>query len=73
MKMKVLKHCTTDDQALQIFLQDADDNEHEVLKFREMKSKRRTDPGENAPPECSVAQRGREAKTDGGNEQGRLA
>ena len=49
--------CTADEQALQILLQDADDNELEVLKFREMKSTCGT--GENAPTECSAAQHGR--------------
>ena len=60
MKTKVLKHCAADEQALQILLRDADDNELEVLKFRKMKSARDIDPGENAPPKCSAVQRGRE-------------
>jgi hypothetical protein len=62
MKTMVLEPCTADEQALQIFLRDADDNELEVLKFREMKSARDIDPRENALPECSAAQRGREAE-----------
>ena len=62
MKMKVLEHCTADEQALQILLRDADGNELEVLKFREMKRAHDIDPGENAPPECSAAQRGCEAE-----------
>ena len=70
LKTKVLKSCTTDEQALQILLRDADDNELEVLKFREMKSARGIGQGENAPPECSAAQHGRERSTDGGSELG---
>ena len=62
MKTKVLERCTADEQALQILLRDADGNELEVLKFREMKSARDIDPGENAPPKCSAVQRGREAE-----------
>ena len=61
-KTKVHEHCTADEQALQILLRDADGNELEVLKFREMKSASGIDPVENAPPECSAAQRGHEAK-----------
>lgn len=62
MKTKVLKRCTADEQALKILLQDKGGNELEVLKFREMKSARGMDPGENAPPECSAVQRGREVE-----------
>ena len=62
MKTKVLEHCTADEQALQILLRDADGNDLEVLKFREMKSVHGIDSGENAPPECSAAQRGCEAE-----------
>ena len=62
MKTKVLEHCTADEQALQVLLRDADGNMFEVLKFREMKSARGIHPGENALPECSVAQHEREAE-----------
>ena len=62
MKTKVLKRCTADEQALQILLRYADDNELEVLKFREMKSARDINPGEKALPERSAAQRGREVE-----------
>ena len=62
MKTKVLERCTANEQALQILLRDANGNELEVLKFREMKSAHGIDPGENAPPECSTAQRGREVE-----------
>ena len=62
MKTKVLKRCTADEQALQILLRYADDNELEVLKFREMKSARGINPGENALSECSTAQRECEAE-----------
>ena len=62
MKMKVLECCTADEQALQILLRDADGNELEVLKFREMKSARDIVLAENASPECSTAQRGCKAK-----------
>ena len=62
MKTKVLEHCIADEQALQILLRDADGNELEVLKFREMKSACDINPGENAVLECSVVQRGRETE-----------
>ena len=44
MKTKVLEHCTADERALRIVLRDADGNDLEVLKFREMKSARGINP-----------------------------
>ena len=73
MMTKVLESCTADEQALQILLRDADDNELEVLKFREMKSARDIDSGKMHclnVARCSVGTR---RNTDGGSEQGRLA
>jgi hypothetical protein len=64
--MKVLERCTADEQALQIHLQDADGHELEVLKFREMRSARDINPGENALPECSAALHGARWSANGG-------
>ena len=62
LKTKVLERCTAAEQALHILLVDADAHELEVLQFRELKSCRGVNLGENALHEPSTAQCGREAQ-----------
>ena len=74
MKMTtILERCTADEQALQILLRDADGNELEVLKFREMKSARDIDPGEMHCLNVAWRSVGARWSTDDGSEKGRLA